>query len=112
MGQQKPEAWTQWRALISEQQRSGQSVAAFCRERGLRDGQFYDWKKRLRQREAEPFMAIQIAAAETPGAPLPAAPLSSVPIEIRLSRGWSVLVGPAFEAAHLLRLLQVLEPES
>ncbi len=112
MGQQKPEAWTQWRALISEQQKSGQSVAAFCRARGLRDGQFYDWKKRLRQREAEPFVAVQLVASETPPVPTPSAPMPSAPLEIRLRRGRSLLVGPDFEAAHLRRLLQVLEQES
>jgi hypothetical protein len=46
-----------WRALISEQQESGQIVSAFCRAHGLGDGQFYGWKKLLRQQEAEPFVA-------------------------------------------------------
>ncbi len=32
---QRKKAWTKWRRLISEQARSGQSVTAFCRERGL-----------------------------------------------------------------------------
>jgi hypothetical protein len=48
MAEQTQEAWARWRALLAEQQQSGLSVVAFCRERGLRDGQFYDWKKRLR----------------------------------------------------------------
>jgi len=30
------EAWTKWCGLVSEQSQSGQSVAAFCSERGLR----------------------------------------------------------------------------
>jgi len=62
MAQPTQEAWARWRALIAEQQESGQSVAALCRARGLRDGQFYGWKKRLRQHEAEPFVALQITA--------------------------------------------------
>jgi hypothetical protein len=111
MGQQKPEDWTRWRALIAEQQESQQSVAAFCRARGLRDGQFYDWKKRLRQAEPSPFVAVQIAAAETPTALPLSAPVPNAPLEIRLRKGRSLLVGPNFDAAHLLRLLQVLEPE-
>ena len=113
MGQPSEKVWTCWRALIAEQQASGQSVAAFCRERGLRDGPFYEWKKRLQQTEASPFVAVEIAAAETPAMslPLPVAPVSSVPLEIRLRHGRSLLVGPNFEAAHLLRLLQVLEQE-
>ena len=37
-----------WQKLISEQARSGKSVAAFCRERGLARSHFWWWKKRLR----------------------------------------------------------------
>ena len=113
MGQPSEKVEARWRALIAEQQASGQSVAAFCRERGLRDGPFYEWKKRLRPSEAEPFVAVQIAAVETTvmPLPLPVAPVSSVPMEIRLRHGRSLLVAPDFEAAPLLRLLRVLEQE-
>ena len=111
MAEQTQEAWARWRALMVEQQQSGQNVAAFCRERGLRDSQFYDWKKRLRQAAAEPFVAVELVASETVKAAIPSAAAPSVPIEIRLSRGRSLLVGPDFEAAHLRRLLQVLEQE-
>jgi len=111
MGQPSEKVEARWRALIAEQQASGRSVAAFCRERGLRDGPFYEWKKRLRPHEAEPFIAVEIAAVETTATPLPVVPMSSVPIEIRLQNGRSLLVGPDFEAEHLRRLLRVLEQE-
>ena len=75
----------------------------------MRDGPFYEWKKRLRPREAEPFVAVQIAAAESP--PLSAAAFSA-PLEIRLSRGRGLLVGSDFDAGHLCRLWQVLEQET
>ena len=45
-------AWGKWRKLVSEQGRSGQSVAVFCRERGLCAPYFYAWKKRLREAAA------------------------------------------------------------
>jgi hypothetical protein len=60
MKQLKAELWAKWRALASEQSQSGQTVAAFCRDRGIRDSQFYDWKKRIdvclfgRHQEGEP----------------------------------------------------------
>jgi hypothetical protein len=38
-------AWTKWRRLISEQMRSGTSVAAFCREQKLCGSHFYWWKE-------------------------------------------------------------------
>ena len=46
--------------LVSEQSQSGQTVAAFCRERGLRDSQFYEWKKRVREAEAAKFVEVKL----------------------------------------------------
>jgi hypothetical protein len=106
MRQGMTEAWAKWSGLISEQSRSGQSVAAFCRERDLRAWQFYEWKKRLRRREAGTFVEVQIARAaelvRPPGA-------GSRAIEIRLKEGRSLVVEPGFEASHLRALLAVLE---
>jgi len=93
------------RGLVSEQIASGRSVAAFCRARGLRDWQFYDWKKRVGEAEAVKFIPVKVAAMERP------APVASVKaIEIRLPRGRS-LVEPGFDAHHLRALLSVLEAE-
>ena len=110
MGELKPEEWTRWRGLLAEQQASGQSIAGFCRERALPVWQFYEWRKRLRAK-TEPFVAVEVVASEPAPLPTPPTPMSSAPIEIRLRGGRSVLVGPDFEASHLQRLLQVLEPE-
>ena len=43
------QARRKWQRLVSEQGRSGQSVAAFCRERKLCASHFFWWKKRLRR---------------------------------------------------------------
>ncbi len=107
MGRYREEDLSRWRDVVSEQVSSGKSVAAFCRERGLREWQLYEWKKRLRQ-SATSFVAVEVAASSTP-AP---APMRSVGIELRHSRGWSLMVEPGFDAAHLHLLLSVLEQES
>jgi hypothetical protein len=60
------EVWTKWRGLVFEQSQSGQSVAAFCNERGLRAWQFYEWKKRLRESEAAKFVEVQVASRSDP----------------------------------------------
>jgi hypothetical protein len=71
-------ARTKWRKLISEQARSGQTVTAFCRERGLCRPYFFAWKKRLREDtapefecsgRAEPigFDAYQLVSSYPPG---------------------------------------------
>lgn len=38
----------QWKALLDEQQRSGQSQAAFCAARGLTLSNFGYWRRKLR----------------------------------------------------------------
>ena len=111
MGQATNEEGARWHALLAEQKESGQSIAAFCRERALPVWQFYEWKKRLRPAEAPSFVAVEVSAPETPVTLLPTVPVPSAPIEIRLRDGRSLLVGPDFEASHLRRLLTVLEQE-
>jgi hypothetical protein len=101
------EAWTKWVGLVSEQSQSGQTVAAFCRERGLRAWHFYEWKKRVRESEAAKFVEVQIAA---PAEPVRAKGARSSAIEIRLRAGRSLVVEPGFDASHLRALLSVLEP--
>ena len=89
---------------------SGQSVAAFCRERNLRSGQFFAWKKRLREAETAKFVAVEIAPVAETKRPAPV--MHDGAIEVRLTRGLSLVVGPGFDAAHLRALLAVLEAEA
>jgi transposase-like protein len=95
------EARAKWRRIVAEQKRSGQSVAAFCRERGLCAPQFFAWKKRLGEAAAEKFVAVHVVEA--------GAPSSSRAIEVRLCGGRSIMVEPGFEAAHLRAVLAALE---
>jgi transposase len=93
--------WTKWRRLISEQMRSGESVAAFCRERKLRASHFYWWKKRLRENTTARFVEVQVA--ESP-ANLP----GDSRIEVRLQNGRSLMVGRGFDPEHVRGLLAVI----
>ena len=119
-----------WRELVSEQARSGQGVAAFCRERGIRTSSLYAWKKQLGvfdERKAEVptdrsssaaskaaseppmrFLEVKMAATEEPNKlSLRTAPM----IEVRLPHGLSLMVAADFDATHLQRLLAVLTSE-
>ncbi len=90
--------------MVSEQARSGQSVAVFCRERGVCAPQFFAWKKRLRQAEAAKFVELKLAAA------VPEARAGhGAAIEVRLKNDRSLVVGPGFDAQHLRALLAVVE---
>ena len=106
MKQHRAELWTKWRGLISEQSQSGQTVSAFCRDRGLRDSLFYDWKKRIREGESARFLEVKV---KEPGEQRKLAPERYPAIEIRLSKGRSLLVESGFDASHLRALLAVLE---
>lgn len=105
MGKRGREAWAKWRGLVSEQKRSGQSVAAFCRERGVCAPQFFAWKKRLSRAGTEQFLAVEVVEAGEPSQP----PAPGRAIEIRLSGGCSVIVEPGFDAGHLRAVVAALE---
>ncbi|HUJ81710.1 MAG TPA: hypothetical protein VLW83_07495 [Candidatus Acidoferrales bacterium] len=99
MTKRSKKAWTKWRKLVSEQARSGQTVIAFCRERGLCRAYFFTWKKRLQQDTQAKFLEVQV----TESAP------SGGAVEIRLQNGRSLMVRPGFDAEHVRALLAVVE---
>lgn len=75
-----------WAKTISEQEASGLSVPAFCREKGVCAGSFYHWRRRLRTID-EP---VRFARIETKPAPDAAAPLELIFVRgerLRISRG-------------------------
>jgi transposase-like protein len=109
MKQSRSEVWAKWRALMAEQQASGQSVSRFCFERGLSSGQFFAWKKRLREADGARFVALELAPVAEARWP---ATIPSRGIEVRLVRNRSLLVEPGFDAHHLRALLLVLEGEA
>jgi hypothetical protein len=111
MRQGKSEAWAKWRGLVSEQIESGRCVAEFCRERGLKSGQFFAWKKRLRESEAAKFVAVEVSPDPDPKR-VPGPEVHGGAIEVRLGRGRSLVIEPGFDAHHLRALLLVLEAEA
>lgn len=104
MGKFQPEVRSRWSRLIAEQGESGETVGAFCRERGLATSQFYTWRKRLGGMVAERFLEVQVAkAAAQP------APSQRGSIAIRLAEGCCVLVEPGFDPDHLRAVVAALE---
>jgi len=112
MKQQKSEQWAKWRGLVSEQVESGQTVRAFCHDRGLRDSLFYDWKKRLREAEAVQFLEVAVKDSAKSIEDRKPAPERFSAIEIRLSNGRRLSVEPGFDSNHLRALLSILETEA
>src|ERR1700746_2595643 len=93
------ELWEKWRAIVSEQIARGQSVAAFCKERGVTSSQVFAWKKRLREAERAQFVEVQIKPAE---------PLREIgirqqekAIEVKLCGGRSIAVARGLDGEHI-----------
>ena len=99
------QARAKWRRLISEQLRSGQTITAFCRDRGLGRPYFFAWKIGLREDTAVKFLEVQLTEAAPKAA-------GDSRIEIRLQNGRSLLVGHGFDAEHMRALLAVVETSS
>jgi hypothetical protein len=47
-----------WRQRIAEQENSGQSIRAYCRERELKEHAFYGWRGRLRKQNTPVSFAL------------------------------------------------------
>ena len=120
------QVWAKWRELVSEQGRSGQSVAVFCRERGLCAPHFYAWKKRLREADGgqgevraplAKFVEVKLVTAGPSlagaGRDAGAASVSRVAgdarVEVLLKNGRSLRVGPGFDAELVRALVAVVE---
>ena len=86
----------------SEQIRSGQTVKAFCQERGLCRPYLFVWKRRLEEGTPAKFLEVQVTEhrASAPG---------DSSVEIRLRNGRSLMVRPGFDAEHVRALLAVVE---
>jgi transposase-like protein len=52
-----------WRQKIAQQEKSGQTVSAFCREHGLREPSFYGWRQRLGSKKAVAFALVETKPA-------------------------------------------------
>jgi len=104
MGTLQPEVRSRWIRLIAEQGESGETVGAFCRERGLATSQFYTWRKRLRGSMAGRFLEVELA--KTVARP---APSRRSAIGVRVGEGRCVLVEPGFDADHLRAVVAALE---
>lgn len=102
-----------WRAQMAAHEKSGLSVAAFCRQRGLRKGTltFWRWKvaqeaKAAPRRAPSAFVPIRLAPAR-PAAPPDVAPAAGE-LEIAVGPGRCVRVRGRVEAGWLEQVLRVV----
>jgi transposase len=104
-----------WIRVLDEWKESGLSVAAFCRQHGLDDSQFWFWKREIpARRKRRAWKARRIGPA--PKAPrfVPVRVVGESPgadstVEVELAGGCVVRVRPGFDPELLRKLLSVLE---
>ena len=87
---------TFWRKTMAEAGGSGLSVRAFCRERGLKEGQFYGWRREIRTRDREAagqtgFVEV-VRAAESP---------SGAGVSLRVGDRISIVLERGFDVSAL-----------
>ena len=94
----------EWRQIVGGQASSGLTVAAYCLERGITQGSFYTWKRRLRQpakrkRTSKPaFVEVSPPREETAGT-----------FEICLRGERRLLARRGFDRDLLIELIRTLE---
>ena len=94
----KAEAWAE---CIAAQQRSGSSVKQFCQEHGLTECSFYDWRKRLRERESVRFALVERRGVRQERS-------AEALVELVLTTGERLRIGPGVDTTTLRTVLNVV----
>jgi hypothetical protein len=89
----------EWSRMVGLQEKSGQSVRVFCKERGLSEPSFYTWRQRLRSQKPVTFALVETKAGTT-----------DTGIEVLLTSGDRLRIG--CDAATLRMVLSVLRERS
>jgi len=90
----------QWREIIAEQEVSGSKVSAYCRQHGVNEKTFYNWRKRLGGlRKPKPEGFIQIKTMKNGAGKV---------LRIQTPRGYRLEVEPGTEESYVQSILKVL----
>lgn len=105
----KAEREALWRRQFDDWQRSGQTITAFCRERGLTESAFHLWKRQLRLQKKPGHSTTN---ARRPLAPrlapvsVAALPMSALTLEVH---GATLRIDPGVDDGLLRTVLNVLK---
>jgi hypothetical protein len=116
-----------WRRFLAVQARSGLSVRAYCREKGLPEASFYYWRREILRREQEEQSSETGGPSEGLHAKVGRKPTVASFCEVSVKRDGSastrrggeievvlpssviLRVGREVEVAHLRRVLEAVE---
>jgi transposase-like protein len=86
---------------MEAQERSGKSVARFCKDQGVTEQAFYFWRKRLRNQQPVRFAVLETEVVRQQVA-------TEVGLELVLATGERLRIGAGVETATLRRVLEAL----
>lgn len=104
-----------WQSLVHEQEQSGLTQAAFCRQRQINPGTFAWWRRRLRSGAgAEPSRSVRSGRGTSRTDPVRFMEVevvgsASKRYEIVLPGGRVLCVPGDFDPAHVARLIEAVE---
>lgn len=93
-----------WQQRVEEQEKSGQSVRAFCRERGIGEHSFYQWRVRLRASERP----VTFALVETGRVDRDSSDETHSRLELLLGGGERLRISVGVDLSLLRSVLEVL----
>jgi len=100
-----PAKVAQWAACLARFQDSGMSVAEFCKQEGVSVASFYQWRRKLAERDESGRQVVTQASAQSPiGSGFQAVQVLSAvsAATIRLPNGVEIELGSDLRAFDLL----------
>lgn len=99
-----------WRKLVEDQEASGLSVSAFCRERGISQASLFSWRRRLSQNQLAGFAQVKLKPKrrqEIHSQPAQDQPAGC--IELWLPGNRRLILRPGFDRLLLLEIICALQ---
>lgn len=97
-----------WEQVIELQRESQVSVAEFCRHEGIKEHQFYYWKRRLspkpQERKRQPFVPLEFLTSQEENV---ASGIRNCGITV-ISGSTRLELAKGFDGKELLRVLQLV----
>jgi hypothetical protein len=97
-----------WRQIVLSQRSSGETVAAYCRARGIGQASFFAWRRRLGSCGSAEFVEVKAAADEMP-AVADVADEQAFAIEVCVRGGRRMRVRAGVDRESLIETIRVLE---
>jgi hypothetical protein len=101
-----------WRGVIEDQKSSGLSISAFCRDRKVPAASFFNWRRKLAERDGSverKDVAAKFVALELPPSPTAA---SRSGCEVVLPNGCRVIIPTQCDAGWLGEIVRTLQESS